>query len=126
MVPESLGFSLSSSAPDAATVESPAPTFRDEVVAADATAVGGLVAATGFFSTEETAIAVELVEDYLERGPDSGYRFIFADQAKRLVGYVCFGLIPLTRASFDLYWIAVQPDLQRTGLGRHLLSMAEA
>jgi len=126
MGPESLSFPLSSPACDPARVESPAPTFRDEVAPGDAAAVGALVSATGFFSAEESAIAVELVEDYLKRGRDSGYRFIFAKDAGRLAGYVCFGPIPLTRVSFDLYWIAVQPDLQRTGLGRRLLTMAEA
>ena len=33
---------------------------------------------------------------------------------------------PLTRSSFDLYWIVVCPDRQGAGLGRRLLALVEA
>jgi ribosomal protein S18 acetylase RimI-like enzyme len=84
-----------------------------------------LAAATGFFSAAEIDVAVELVETRLAAGLASGYRFIFAERAGRLEGYACFGPIPLTRSGFDLYWIVVQPDVQRSGLGRRLMAMAE-
>jgi ribosomal protein S18 acetylase RimI-like enzyme len=100
--------------------------FRDEPVEADRQAVRDLVASTGFFSDEEIAVAVELVEARLSQGLASGYRFIFAEREGVLAGYVCFGPIPLTRSSFDLYWIAVRPAAQRSGLGRRLMDMAEA
>jgi ribosomal protein S18 acetylase RimI-like enzyme len=41
-------------------------------------------------------------------------------------GYVCFGPVPLTDGTWDLYWIAVDPDDQGRGLGRRLLAAAEA
>jgi len=94
----------------------------------DAAAVDRLVAATGFFSMAEQAIAVELVAEALARGRDSGYEFLFADdpeQQGELLGYTCFGPIPATQSSFDLYWIAVTPGLQRQGLGRTLLQETE-
>ncbi len=43
----------------------------------------------------------------------------------KLLGYACFGPIPLTLASWDLYWIAVDPAQQGRGLGRQLLRRAE-
>jgi GNAT superfamily N-acetyltransferase len=100
--------------------------FRDEPTADDRAAVRGLASATGFFSDEEVAVVVELVEARLAQGLVSGYRFLFAEQEGRLQGYVCYGPIALTRSSFDLYWIAVQPDAQQKGLGRRLMGMAEA
>lgn len=100
--------------------------FRDRPVEGDLQAVRDLTTSTGFFSAEEVAVAVELVEAHLAQGPASGYRFIFAERAGRLEGYVCFGPIALTKSSVDLYWIAVRPDRQRTGLGRRLMEMAEA
>jgi len=100
--------------------------FRDEPLGSDRGAVRGLAASTGFFSPEEVDVAVELVDAHLAQGPASGYRFVFADQDGQLAGYVCFGPIPLTRSSFDLYWIAVRPDRQQAGLGRRLMEMAEA
>lgn len=100
--------------------------FRDRPVEADRDGVRDLTAATGFFSAEEVAVAVELVEAHLAQGPASGYRFIFAERDGRLEGYVCFGPIALTRSSIDLYWIAVRPDRQQAGLGRRLMDLAEA
>ena len=43
-----------------------------------------------------------------------------------MLGFACFGPIPCTRASHDLYWIVVRPDRQGGGLGRRLLAAAEA
>ena len=100
-------------------------TYRTEVCRADRDKVGQLVAATGFFSAEEIAIARELVEERLKQGESSGYFFLFAEEAKRLVAYACFGPIPGTLHSFDLYWIAVHPAGQGRGLGRSLLEAAE-
>ena len=65
----------------------------------DIRSVRELVRATGFFSDEEEAVAAELVEERLAKGKPSGYEFVFAEQAETLVGYSCYGLIPLTRSS---------------------------
>jgi D-alanine-D-alanine ligase len=100
--------------------------FRDTPTDGDRRAVRDLTASTGYFSDEEVAVAVELVEARLAQGLASGYRFIFAERDGALDGYVCFGPIPLTRSSFDLYWIAVRPAAQRIGLGRRLMERAEA
>ena len=42
-----------------------------------------------------------------------------------LTGFACYGRIPLTQSSYDLYWIAVAPGAQRKGLGRRLLGLVE-
>lgn len=99
--------------------------LRGRVVAADMATVRALVRATGFFSDEEAAIAVELVEERLAKGAASGYEFLFAERGADTLGYACFGQIPLTRASFDLYWIAVHPSAQGLGIGRRLMTAAE-
>jgi len=91
----------------------------------DAAAVRRLVTATGFFSGEEVKIAGELIEEALTQGELAGYSFIFAEREGVLAGYCCFGPVPLTRESFDLYWIAVMPDSQCAGLGRRLIATAE-
>lgn len=99
--------------------------YRQGVRQEDREAVGRLVGATGFFSKEECAIAVELVDERLARGKASGYFFLFAEEGDRLLGYTCFGPIPGTSHSFDLYWIAVDPCAQGRGLGRELLTVSE-
>ncbi|MEW6221531.1 MAG: GNAT family N-acetyltransferase [Thermodesulfobacteriota bacterium] len=104
----------------------PGLVLRDTVAAADVERIAELVAATGFFSAEETAIAAELAAEAAARGAASGYLFLLAAAGDRLVGYTCYGPIPATSGSFDLYWIAVAPDRHRQGLGRRLLAATEA
>jgi acetoin utilization deacetylase AcuC-like enzyme/GNAT superfamily N-acetyltransferase len=91
----------------------------------DAARVRRLVETTGFFSASEVDVAVELVEERSAKGPQSGYYFIMADHYGRLAGYSCYGPIPCTTSSYDLYWIAVHPDFQGKGLGRKLLMETE-
>ena len=101
------------------------PLLREEIRPEDRQAVDRVVRATGFFSEEEIGIAVELVEERLARGDTSGYFFIFAEEEDRLLGYACFGPIPGSMHSFDLYWIAVDSGEQGRGIGRMLLAAAE-
>lgn len=99
--------------------------IREEVRATDTEAVRALVAATGFFSAEEVAIAAELVQERLDKGPASGYEFVLADRDGELAGYSCYGLVPCSTVSWDLYWIAVAPSTQGSGLGRRILALTE-
>jgi D-alanine-D-alanine ligase len=98
---------------------------RYDVRPGDVAAVRELVAATGYFNAAETAIAAELVDARLARGAASGYHFVVAERAGRLVGYTCYGPIDGTEASFDLFWIAVHPLQQGSGLGRRLMAESE-
>jgi GNAT superfamily N-acetyltransferase len=100
-------------------------TPRDAVLPDDVAAVGDMVAATGFFTPAEVAVAVELVRERLERGPASGYEFLLLDLDRRPIAYACWGLIACTVGSFDLYWIVVAPDHQRRRLGGWLLEAVE-
>ena len=99
--------------------------LREEVTPEDARAVGRLVESTGFFTSAEVEIAVELVEERLARGPASGYFFVFAEASGELVGYSCYGPIPCTLNSFDLYWVAVRPSEWNRGVGGLLVSASE-
>lgn len=102
--------------------------WRRALQESDASAVGELVRETGFFSEEEQLVAIELVDETLLRGSASGYEFVFTDDPDdpgKLSGYACFGPIPATQSSYDLYWIAVSPSQQGQGLGRQLLREAE-
>jgi D-alanine-D-alanine ligase len=96
--------------------------FREKVKPEDAENVRRIVESSGFFSPEEVGVAVELVEERLNRGLASGYHFLFAELNGVPVGYTCFGPISCTKASFDLYWIAVHNDFRGLGIGRELLS----
>jgi len=100
-------------------------TFRDQVIAADREAVRAIVTSTGMFRPNEVDVAVELVDERLQKGLASGYEFVFACEGEHVVGYACYGHISVTLHSYDLYWIVVDPTRQGQGLGRHLLRQAE-
>ena len=101
------------------------PTFRDVPVAADVEAVRRITSGTGFFRPDEVDVAVELIQERLAKGLDSGYHFWFADSGSKTVGYVCYGPIPCTIDSFDLYWIVVDREGQGHGLGGELAALTE-
>jgi ribosomal protein S18 acetylase RimI-like enzyme len=96
--------------------------YREQVTPKDREAVGRLVRTTGFFSEEEVGIAAELVDERLAKGEASGYSFLFAEEEGQLLGYTCFGPIPGSVHSCDLYWIAVAPNAQGMGLGKKLMA----
>ncbi len=102
-----------------------AENFRDTVRPSDVEAVRALVRATGYFNDEEVAIAAELAAETLARGEAAGYAWLFAEEDGRVVGYSCYGLVPCSSVSWDLYWIAVHPSQQGAGLGRRLLRETE-
>ena len=84
-----------------------------------------IVSSTGFFREDEIRIAVELPEEWLAKGTASGYEFLFADIDGKPVAYSCYGLIPCTLHSYDLYWIATHQDFKNRGIGRTLLRETE-
>ena len=101
-------------------------TLREALHDADPAAIAALCSSTGFFTAAETAIAVELAEDRRARGGASDYRFLLAEQDGALIAYACFGRVPMTEWSWDLYWIVVHPEAQRSGAGRALLESLSA
>lgn len=100
-------------------------TYRDTPRVSDCDEVCRIVASTGFFSPQEIGVAVELVQERLKHGIKSGYYFLFAEEAGKVVAYTCFGPIACTVSRYDLYWIAVQADLRGRGLGKDILAHTE-
>jgi D-alanine-D-alanine ligase len=99
--------------------------FRQQVTAGDVQQVRQISESTGFFFDFEVDVAVSLIEERLNQGEASGYHFVFAEQNGRTVGYSCFGPIPCTQGSFDLYWLAVRDECRRHGIGRQLMAESE-
>jgi ribosomal protein S18 acetylase RimI-like enzyme len=99
--------------------------WREEPRPSDMERVREIVVSSGFFSAAEIEVAVELVQERLSKGVESGYYFLFAEQDQRVAGYSCFGPIPCTVESYDIYWIAVQQELRRSGLGVEVLKRVE-
>ncbi|MDD4526437.1 MAG: GNAT family N-acetyltransferase [Candidatus Margulisbacteria bacterium] len=100
-------------------------TFREKPKAADVANIRRIVDSTKFFNEEELGIAVELIEERLQKGKVSGYLFLFAEIAQKVVGYVCYGPIHGTVMSYDLYWIVVDNNYRSLGIGKELMLRAE-
>jgi ribosomal protein S18 acetylase RimI-like enzyme len=92
--------------------------------AADRDRLRDLVVATGVFRPAEVAIALE-VFDGAVAAPGKDYRALGAYLDERLAGWAAFGRTPGTVTTWDLYWIAVDPAAQRSGLGRCLMAACE-
>ena len=107
------------------TPSGPAVELRPHLKTSDLPAIRTLVEETRMFSLAEIQIAAELVSEFLKEGANSGYRFTVAESQGDVVGYACFGPIPCTVSSYDLYWIAVHPSRQHSGIGRQLLEVIE-
>jgi len=99
--------------------------FRQQIQPSDIETIADMVESSGFFSEEEVEIAIELAEDKLDKQGVSSYRFLFAELDNRVVGYSCYGLIPATQASYDLYWIVVTKDMRSRGLGKCIMAETE-
>ncbi|MEN6468008.1 MAG: GNAT family N-acetyltransferase [Smithella sp.] len=100
-------------------------TYRQEIQPSDLNAILNIVQGSGFFSACEVEMACELATDRLEQGQQSSYQFLFAEKDGQVVGYTCYGLIPATASSYDLYWIAVSEPIRGGGLGKILLEKTE-
>ncbi len=78
------------------------------------------------FNQEEISVAMELIDIYLNNSNQKDYE-IFVDEEENGVinGYVCIGKRPLTKATYDLYWIAVNPMVQSRGIGSKMIKFIE-
>ena len=94
-----------------------APTHRS--------ALEEIVRATGAFRDAEIDVALEVFDDAMVEGQDDYIMLGAFDRNARLVGYACYGATPCTVATWDLYWIAVHPDAQQSGIGTLLLNAVE-
>lgn len=90
------------------------------ILEADREALADLLQATENFTQDEVQVALELIDDSIHR-PESGYESIVALAGDVVVGYLCYGRTPMTRRTFDLYWMAVDGSRRGAGIGRRLL-----
>src|SRR5687768_4860448 len=79
---------------------------------------------TAHFTSEEIAVADELIHDAVSDPVGNGYWGLVATaDDDRLLGYAVYGPTPMTEACWDLYWIAARSG---HGAGRALMAEVEA
>ncbi len=100
-------------------------TYRNQLNISDFEHLKEILVSTGFFYDSEVEIVKELVEENLEKGENkSGYIFNIAEENGQPLAFTCYGEIPGTESSYDLYWIAVHQSLRGKGIGKTLMNMA--
>jgi ribosomal protein S18 acetylase RimI-like enzyme len=90
----------------------------------DKPAIMKLLKNTPEFEPEEVVVAEELLDSYVASPADSGY-YVLVAEIDSIVGYVCYGPVPLTKGSWDIYWMAVDREEQNKGIGKKLIQSAE-
>jgi ribosomal protein S18 acetylase RimI-like enzyme len=81
---------------------------------------------TQAFTSEEMSVAMELIDIVLKDRIQKDYQIqCMVDDQDQPIGYICYGPTPMTQGTFDLYWIAVDPDSQKQGIGSKLLNFLE-
>jgi GNAT superfamily N-acetyltransferase len=94
--------------------------------AADSHAILEIARDIKLFDTGDVETIQELWSEFLNLGENkSWYHFLAARKSNAVVGFACFGRRPLTLGTFDLYWIAVDQNHHREGIGEFLLKHVE-
>ena len=94
-------------------------------VSADRHPLFSLVATIANFTPEEKELALEVIADGLASAENDYHLLVAVDSAESLVGFICYGPIPISIKRWDLYWIAVAPQQSRQGVGTLLLQAME-
>jgi D-alanine-D-alanine ligase len=85
-----------------------------------------IVYASGVFRADEIRVADEVLGTALHEGATGDYHVLVAESHGHTIGWSCHGRVPLTDATFDLYWIAVAPNFQKQGIGKQLIARVES
>lgn len=99
-------------------IETPQPDDVPEIerIAADA----------GAFNRTEVAVVREMVETFLHPEARDDHTFIiYRNGGPGILGFACYGPTALTDRIWDLYWICVEKNHQKNGIGKILLQEIE-
>jgi ribosomal protein S18 acetylase RimI-like enzyme len=103
----------------------PDPVYVAPIEPQHRSSIQQLLRATGVFRESEVDVALEVIDSYFIL-PEGDYTALGAfTPGSELLGYVCYGPTPCTTGTWDLYWIAVAPEAQGSGVGSQLLQEVE-
>lgn len=94
--------------------------IRDALNHKDRVPIEKILRESGAFRDPEILVGLELVDETLNPRPDTDYQWFLADQDEKLLGFACFGPVPMTEGTFDLYWIAVDLTARGSGVAKML------
>ena len=97
-----------------------------QLKASDRGRIEEITRAVGLFREDEISVALEVFDEAVRvSSSDAPYVALGADVDGRLSGWICWGPTPCTLGTYDLYWMAVDPLAQGSGLGTALIHEME-
>ncbi len=96
-----------------------------KLLAEDRQQLVDIINGTNNFTPEEKSVAVELIDEAIEKPNHEYYNLYVFENEGKILGYHCVGKRALTDGVFDLYWIVVGPNAQNLGVGKKLLEHSE-
>ena len=96
-----------------------------QLASADRDRIEAITRSVGLFREDEILVALEVFDEATRGRPDNTYSVLGVESDRRLAGWICWGPTPCTLGTYDLYWMAVDPELQGTGMGTALLMEME-
>ena len=96
------------------------PHLRD-LTPADRDRIEAITRSVRLFREDEIPVALEVFDEAVGGHPANTYNVLGAELDGGLVGWICWGPTPCTLGTYDLYWMAVDPEAQGTGIGTALL-----
>jgi ribosomal protein S18 acetylase RimI-like enzyme len=79
------------------------------------------------FKADEIAVALELIDKGIAGDPDYRVRVVLdgGEEGAPVRGYICFGRTPMTKSTWDLYWVVVHEVARGRGLAAGLVRAME-
>jgi len=96
------------------------PHLRD-LTPADRDRIESITRSVKLFRADEVEVALEVFDEAVSGDPANTYSALGAELDSGVVGWICWGPTPCTLGTYDLYWMAVDPEAQGTGIGTTLL-----
>jgi ribosomal protein S18 acetylase RimI-like enzyme len=98
------------------------PTLR-ALTPADRADIERITRAVGLFHQDEIPVALEVFDAAVAGDPS--YVALGSEVDGALAGWICWGPTPCTAGTYDLYWMAVDPARQGSGVGTALIREME-
>lgn len=97
--------------------------FRNRLRNDDVPRIANLLRQVGVFTDAEITCGMEIARQTLEG--EEGYYWILAEEVGELLGLICYGPVPLTEGTWDMYWIVRSPSAAGRGVAGRLLQACE-
>lgn len=99
-------------------------TFREGLRDNDPQVIREIAASTGFFDKQDIANNFNIAQNWVQtkhehRSEDCD--FLLAEYEGQTVAYACFGKIPNSDSSYELYWLSTDNRYRGCGIGRLLM-----